>query len=220
MHSQRIAVFAFCFTALLVSFTTADAQQILPVTAHGWPDERTSNQQPPLAVDGNLGTYTWTTESFSRNHPAYLGLDFGSTYCLYRIRLWKDDDNGCGADASYNLVIQYTTGTGPLSGRAWNTVTNLQTGFAGETLQATAVNTNGTVSGESHDSVNEGHGWASLTFDPVEATGVRISFTSASCQFNHYKVHEFEAYFDSSSHNCIVPVEATTWGRIKSLYGN
>ena len=215
MHVRKLRK-SISLAAVVAAFTvtSAWAQQILPVTALGWPNGRTSNQQPYLAADGNVGTYTWTTESFSTAKPAYIGLDFGSSYYLNRIRLWKDNDNGCGGQAPPDLVIQYTTGAGPLSGRTWTTVTTLQTGYQGETLQAAAVNLNGTVSADGHDSVNEGHGWASLTFDVVQATGVRISFSgTAACSFNHYKVHEFEAYYEST-----IASEPTTWGKIKNLY--
>jgi hypothetical protein len=61
--------------------------------------------------------------------------------------------------------------------------------------------------------VNEGDGWASLTFSTVAATGVRICFTTTTCTYNHYKVHEFEAYYEPT-----ISVEGMTWGRIKSLY--
>ena len=44
-----------------------------------------------------------------------------------------------------------------------------------------------------HDSPG-GSGWASLTFDAVTATGVRIAFTKTGC-CNHYRVFEFEAHY-------------------------
>jgi hypothetical protein len=215
----------FVLASAVLLPTLLQAAQILPVTAHGWPNERTSSNQPPLAVDGSTATYTWTTEQFTTDKPAHLGLDFGDSTEVNRIRLWKDNDTGGCGEGAYDLVIQYTTDSGPLPLRTWQNVANLTTGYLPlvtgdtqlatgygfETLQATAVNSDGTVTGEVHDSVNSGHGWASLSFHEVEATGVRISFTS-SCVFNHYKVHEFEAYRDP------VAVEPNTWTRVKVLY--
>ncbi|NIR64256.1 MAG: hypothetical protein GWO10_10900 [candidate division Zixibacteria bacterium] len=56
----------------------------------------------------------------------------------------------------------------------------------------------GAVDFDVHDSINDGHGWASLTFDTVQATGIRITFSNAtSYTYVHYKVHEFQAHFDS-----------------------
>ena len=94
-----------------------------------------------------------------------------------------------------DLVILWTdssTAT-PLSARSWQMVPNLTNGFMGaELLVADTVNSNGTVINDVHDSVNEGHGWASLTFDPVFATGLSIQFSKSS--FSHYKLHEIEAH--------------------------
>ena len=169
---------------------------ITNVTAHAWPRERTNNQQPRLAVDGNLGTYTWSTLS-STSGTNYLGLNLGTSADVNRIRLWKDNNGGGGANYK-NLVIRYTTDspTTPLSSRTFQNVSGLVNGFEGtELLVAAAVNSNGTVINDVHDSVNEGHGWASLTFDTVQATGVVIQFSASS--WNHYKVHEFQALFTS-----------------------
>jgi len=69
----------------------------------------------------------------------------------------------------------------------------------GETLNVDvnnggSVNSDGTVFLDIHDSPN-GDGWASLVFDPVMATAVRITFANPDfVTFNHYKVYEFEAY--------------------------
>ncbi len=190
--------YALLFVAVLamLSVRQVEAAQITGVTAHGWPNERPSAQgnEPALAVDGNLNTFTWTT--FSGNTlPAHLGLDFHQSTNVNRIRLWKNPQFG-----PHNLEILFTndnTAT-PLSSRTFQNVSGLVNGFNGtELLVASSVNSNGTVVTDSHDSVNGGHGWASLTFDTVQATGIAVRFTSSS--FNHYKVYEFEAHLESTS---------------------
>ena len=60
------------------------------------------------------------------------------------------------------------------------------------------MNTDGTVTGDAHDQ-SSGDGWASLTFDTVTATGLRIGFSGTTGCCNHYHVYEFEAYFTSST---------------------
>ena len=54
----------------------AFAEVITPIGAFGWPNGRTSNNPPSSAIDGNISTFTWTTEAFNTS-PAHLGLDFG-----------------------------------------------------------------------------------------------------------------------------------------------
>jgi hypothetical protein len=55
------------------------------------------------------------------------------------------------------------------------------------------VNANGTVTADNHNSLL--NGWASLTFNPVNATAIRIGFSNAApINFNHYRVYELEVY--------------------------
>jgi hypothetical protein len=86
-------------------------------------------------------------------------------------------------------------------------VTNLINGWQGtELMDATSVNANGTVTGDIHDSV-AGDGFASLTFDTVTATGLRISFSNPAVvggcgggnpitDCNHYRVADFQAHYE------------------------
>jgi len=179
----------------------------IPITSvAGFPNGRTLNDLPPNAIDGNVNTFTWTTNPNNTASPSHLAIGFASS-AVDRIRLWKSADGG-GGNNSKNLTIQYTTDSGPLPGRTWTTVTNLTNGYMGtELLHATSVNSNGTVTEDVHESA-AGDGWASLTFDTVTATGIRISFSNPNPLFsfcngltanqtcNHYRVGEFEAYFD------------------------
>ena len=120
--------------------------------------------------------------------PSHLAIAFSSA-SVDRIRLYKETEYG-----PHDLTIQYTTDTGGLTERTWQTVTGLVNGFEGtELLDATAVNANGTVEGDFHSSAADG--FASLSFDPVTATGLRISFVATSPNV-HYLVHELQVWGD------------------------
>jgi hypothetical protein len=183
---------------LLLSLPGPAIADLVPLTSvKGWPNGRVSNDTPPNAIDGNTNTYTWTTESTNAINPSFLGVGFDSSH-VNRIRLWKVPDSGFGFTPNIkNLAIQYTNSNPatPLDLRVWQNVTGLANGFQGnELLDATAVNANGTVTGDVHNSP-AGDGWASLMFDVVRATGMRIAFTVPSGQpINHYRVGEFQVH--------------------------
>jgi hypothetical protein len=166
-------------------------------SAAAWPSGRTSNQVPALAIDGSTSTYTWTTESFANAAPSYLGVSVGAATAISRLRIYKDNDSGGSGPVAKNLIIEYTTSSPstPLASRVWTAVTGLTNGFNGtELMTATAVSGN-TVTGDSH--VSQTSGWASLTFAPVNATGIRIGFSNApgsGIVQNHYRVYEAQLY--------------------------
>jgi hypothetical protein len=177
-----------CSSTSVSYIAEAPSSQITVTDSIGEPDRGDTFR----ARDGDITTDTYTTPSSTNAQPGYLDFGFASTP-VDRIRLYKDDYVG-----PHDLTIQYTTDSGSLPSRSWTNVSGLANGFFGtELLQATSVNTDGTVTGEHHNSeapVNDG--WASLTFDPVTATGIRIGFTnSSSCFCNHLHVFEFEAHF-------------------------
>jgi len=190
---------------ILAAASAMSAAQISVVSIHDWPNERFSNQLPVLAIDGNTSTFTWSSESGSTAEQS-LGLDFGLTYYLNQIRLWKSPDGGGGQNVK-NLFIEITNSSVvlPLSARTWVAVTNMVNGHNGlELLNATSVNSNGSVIRDVHDS--DALGWASLSFEPVLATGVRIRFNNPDVTtFNHYHVSEFEAFGDP------VPEPSSLW---------
>ncbi len=165
-------------------------------SAAGWPNGRVSNQLPPLAIDGSTSTYTWTTEAFASARPSYLGIGFAAAASVNRIRLFKDNDSGGAGPVAKDLVIEYTTSppSTPLASRTWQPVSGLTNGFSGsEMLTATTVNSNGTVAADNHNSLVSG--FASLTFNAVNATGIRIGFSNVTTlSQNHYRVYEIEAY--------------------------
>lgn len=181
----------------LVIFTASNANAafVVRTSAKGWPNGRTSSDLPPNAIDGNLNTFTWVTESFNFANPSFLGVGF-DTIAVGRIRLWKSPDGGGGPNIK-NLQIQYTNDNSAiaLDSRNWQNVSGLTSGFWGtELYNASAVNANGTVTGDVHNSFG-GDGWGSLSFDPVQATGIRIAFSNpAAGNVVHYRVSEFEIY--------------------------
>lgn len=181
----------------------SEVVKITPLTARGWPNERNFNNPPANAVDGSTDTFTWTTNPNNTALPSYFGADFGASKPVSRIRLFKDNDGGGGTSSDFfkNLSIEYTTSpaTTPLPERTFTRVTGLTNGYKStELLAAVSVNSDGTVTRDSHNSSNGG--WASLTFNAVNATGIRIAFSNVTSPtfFNHYKVHEFEAYGPSA----------------------
>jgi hypothetical protein len=191
-----------CVATILLFALTADltarGELITETTAYGWPNGRTSDCVPSLAVDGDPNTFTWTTASHN-TEPGYLGLDFAQAMRVDRVRLLKDKFGGGGSDAPSikDLDILYTSDptTIPLKDRQFLHVTSLTRGFGGaELMNAASVNADGTVDGDIHSLTD---GWASLSFDPVFATGIAIRFYyhhSDTDLYQHYMVYEFQAY--------------------------
>jgi hypothetical protein len=178
----------------------AGSDKISGASAFGWPNGRISNHFPTEAVDGDTDSFTYTTEAFNQL-AGRLGLDFGREVSIDRIRLYKDNYGGgdpSDSPAIKNLEILYTTDSTdiPLASRSFVRVTDLVNGFQGtEMMIADSVNADGTVSGDVHYSPT--NGWASLSFSPVAVTGVAIGFYYPGT-YQHYKVHEFEAYMDTA----------------------
>jgi hypothetical protein len=174
--------------------------------------ERVEDYQPARAIDNDITTDTYTTPSGTTDYPAYLEFDFASA-SVNRIRLYKHTEGTGPRD----LTIQYTTGSGALHDRTWTNVANLSNGYlTTEMLNASAVNSDGTVDADNHVSPGEsGSGWASLTFDTVSATGLRIVFdkpdpTEVCC--NHYHVYEFQALYVTNDAP-VVTVDSVTPGK-------
>jgi hypothetical protein len=208
--------------ALLVGLLTAGAAQgaVVLTSVEGWPNGRPFFQgdPPPNAVDGNINSYTWTTAQGNFASPAYLGVGFATTP-VNRIRLWKTPESGYTPDENIkDLVIQYTNDNSaiPLDLRSWQNVFGLTSGYlATELFNAASVNLNGTVTGDVHDSpgvTGPANGWGSLSFSPVQATGIRIGFSNNNGNpfYTHYRVGEFEVY-------AIVPEPATVVAFLASV---
>ncbi len=195
--------------ALLASSRSLFATQIAVTDVAGFGNGRGEAASLANATDGDTETYASTGSGGDAAGPVYLAIGFARAP-VNRIRLWK---RGYGEQGVRNLAIQYTTGGGPLERRTWANVAHLATGYHGEFLHSIAVNADGTVDGDDHDSPpipdGEGHLWASLTFDTVLATGLRITFSkpgptdvrcdarlrNASCA--RYRVAEFQAHYEA-----------------------
>ena len=191
------SILAALVTAPAAGPATLSVTQIPVTSSIGVPDRGDTS----YAFDGDINTNTYTTPSGNTQDPSYLEFGFDSSE-VDRIRLWKDDY--CGPS---NLTIQYTTDTDPyLPNRSWQNVTGLQNGFQGAEYLRTfdsgsgrvpaTVDPSGTVTADDHyseDPINDG--WASLVFDPVNATGMRIAFSHSGCGGPiHYHVFELQVY--------------------------
>jgi hypothetical protein len=203
-------------TLLVNSDAQAQSRHINLTGCNVWPNER-SDYVPALAIDRSTDTYTWSTQMYN-TQVARIGIAFEQPAEVTRIRIWKDDDGtGWPTPVPKDLTIYVSNDEGPLAQRTWMRVSGLMGGFGGaEAYCADSISTDGFVWGDRHDSVNEGHGWGSLVFNPALATGVCIQFANsagATTQYVHYKLHEIEAYALGSESTSI-----TSWGLIKSLY--
>jgi hypothetical protein len=202
---------------LVSSDARAQSRQINLVGCSGWPNERQGSNEPSSAIDRDTGTFTWCTAIYNLSN-ANVAVAFEQPSEVTRIRLWKDDDGtGWPTPMSKDLIILVTMDEGSLEQRTWTRVSGLIGNFGGgEVFHADSISADGFVWGDVHDSVNDGHGWGSLVFDPIVATGVCIQFANSAgntVQYVHYKLHEFEAYTVGAE-----AASVTSWGQIKSLY--
>jgi len=203
MKNYFISLLTILFILFLImsSSQAVDVQRstkVSVVSAYAWPAGCGGDYSPPKAVDNSNSTYTWSTGARAVG-THNLGVAFSDFRKVNRIRLYKDNDDGYnGGPKAKNLIIQYTTDTNSIYSRTWHNVTNLVNGFLGsELMNADAVNTDGTVTNDRHYSPSQGY--ASLSFDTVEATGLRITFSHPDNVYNHYKIFEFAVYYDHYS---------------------
>lgn len=164
-------------------------EKITGTTAHVWPNERNFNpNQPSKAVDGNTGTFTWSTAPYNGG-SAYLAVDLHGSYDVGRIRLHQTRDDYGG------WMLNIYTSSDPDSiapaNRSYTPVTGLTNGYNGTELANAWGVRNASVAGINHTT-----GWWSMTFDVVEdATTVAVWFNNVCCHsFNHFPVNEFEVY--------------------------
>lgn len=179
------------------------SSQITITSSIGVPDRGDTYR----AYDGDTATETYTTPSNTTDNPSYLEFGFASTP-VNRLRILKDTYVG-----PHDLTIQYSTSTASdLHSRTWTTVTHLRNGYFGtEPWVATSVNPNGTVTGDAQELADD---FASVMFDAVTATGLRIVFTNTNPCCNHYHVYEFEAhYFTPPTIQVTSPNGGESWAR-------
>ena len=161
-----------------------------------------------LAIDGNLGTFSYLTPSFTAA-PQIVALDLGGSKTVDAIRVAKlGDVNGVGGSPglgsldSMDLTILFTTDIGPLESRTYLAVTGLSNDAFEPIVTGLSVGSNGPsgvfsatveVGNDNQDFAVDGH--YRLNFDPVGATAVAIRFArdvAASAVFVHYPTFEFE----------------------------
>src|SRR3954470_23185683 len=83
------AVFAAIATLPAAAPAVASSTQIPITSVAGFPNGRTfSGDLLPNAIDGNINTFTWTTNPNNTLSPSHLAIDFASTN-VNRLRLWK-----------------------------------------------------------------------------------------------------------------------------------
>src|SRR3954453_3318577 len=137
------------------------------------PKTSTLRGDQALAIDGNLGTGSYLTPSYSFGER-FAGLDLGGLTSIDRLQVTKDANvDGAGAAADpMNLQLLYTTDTGPISDRHYQPVTGLTNGYLGtELITADSVNAaDATVHLDTHE------GLYSLSFNSVSATGLALKF--------------------------------------------
>ena len=161
-----------------------------------------------LAIDGDVGTWSFLTPAFT-DFENVAALDLGGHVNVDRIRVAKGGntdgtDNGApGLEPIDNMDVQilFTTDTGPLELRNYQPVAGLVNGYEGaELINADAVVADeGRVDNDHHDFDLDG--WYSLSFDPVQASALAFSFArdeGDSAPWTHYYAFEIEVYASSS----------------------
>ena len=155
------------------------------------------------AIDGDDTTISYLTPS-GTSKPNIVSLDWGGEKTIDRIRVAKGGNiDGLGAGApglepidNMDLEILVTTDSGPLESRNYVRVSSLTNGYQGEELiEADEVLADGFVDNDHHDF--EFDGWYSLSFAPVQATALAISFardSEDSAPYVHYFSYELEVY--------------------------
>ena len=155
---------------------------------------RTSNNVFPNAYDGDLLTFTYTTESGTTVAPQHSRFDFeGDGHVLGRVRINDVFDNG-GNGRMLEITVRYTTDTdADLNARTYQNVTSMvvTNDYPGD--DATMPNVN--VVGNSIEHLDTLHdGFYSITFDLVPgATGIEFEWNNDNI-YKHWTIREIEAY--------------------------
>src|SRR4051812_6813977 len=88
------AVFAAIATLPAAAPAVASSTQIPITSVAGFPNGRTfSGDLLPNAIDGNINTFTWTTNPNNIATPSHLAIGFASSP-VDRLRLWKEAYGG------------------------------------------------------------------------------------------------------------------------------
>lgn len=167
----------------------ATSTKLTVVSSRGNPNNRESGDPSPNAFDGNVGTYTWTTESGVDSTTHYLEFCLGSSTTVNRLRILHDTAE-YGPD---NLTIQTANNSGSIDElQAYANVSGLTSGYNGTELFQGTVNSDGTVT---NDDALYADGYGSLTFNDVTAKCLRIGFAPIPSTNAHLKVYELEVHY-------------------------
>ncbi|MEX0868021.1 MAG: hypothetical protein WD030_11740 [Pirellulales bacterium] len=182
------------------------------------------------AIDGDITTSSYLTPG-GNDDPSTFGLDLGGTTTVDHLRVAKFGDidgngsaPGFGTFDTMDLRILYTTDSGPLNSRAYSPVSNLTNGVhASELIMSRdGVNSAAATVGREFHNYDSGlavddHGWYSLTFDDVQATGIAVEFAKNlenSTNFTHYRSYEIQLHdvYEQPEYDQIINVDinATT----------
>lgn len=158
-----------------------------------------------LSIDGDLSTFSYLTPGAGAG-PYQIGLNFadGATRVnRFRVAKRADADGAGGPVDRMDLVLYYTTDSGPMEDRTWHRVSGMTSGFNGrEFVRAESVSADGSISGETTEFSETN--FYSLIFDGVEATGLSLWANRSPNEdrnYTHYPVYEFQAIYEPSLDN-------------------
>lgn len=193
------------FSALALVLAAAPCHSVpvrVPISGVDTEFYRHSNQQPPLAIDGDISTYSWITESFSQGNPTIsTWITMANPAPITRIRIRQENWynwNTVGGNHDFNIFS--TTDSTPSLNGSWTLASNVSNGYLGEELVSFAgggMNQNGWH--VYHEDQQYSEGWFSISFDPMvdATTAVQLEWvTNAPASYDHWALFEIEAYAD------------------------
>lgn len=149
------------------------------------------------AYDGNIHTWTYSTAPWCEHSPFYVGIVFPRTTAVSGLRVWKKHRHGANHDCgtkSISVVYGSEAPGTPMDERSFIKVHTLTSGFEGrEKWVAAQVMSDGLILRDAHDS--ETKGWASVSFDTVNATVIALQ-VDAQSDYNHLCLGEIHAFQD------------------------
>ena len=171
----------------------ADTIDIVSGTVDPGPARTAGGSEFWRCYDGNTGTFTYMTNSFTTGTPQHTRLGFaGAAELLERIRINDVFNNDGNGPVTYTL--RYTTDTNAdLNARVYTNVTSLDVlaDMAGDTMPNVAEFP-ATATVQHLDALHDGY--YSVTFDGVaDATGFELEWNNTG-GYKHWQVREFEGH--------------------------
>ena len=154
------------------------------------------------AMDGDIHTWSYTTAAWCEHSPFWVGLHFPGGALISGIRVWKRHQAGKKRDCgTKDIEVVYTQDGENLAigDRHYKKVSGLESGFHDtEKWVAEKVDHHSAkVFAETHNSVDDG--WASLSFNTVNATVVALQIDSLDPHYNHFCIAEMQGIQDSDA---------------------